>query len=97
MLVELRGRAGRSLAAHQKLLQARGFEDIQAFWHSPNFEACKRVIPLDNPAVLVFALKKTDSPLAQRLTRSAVFFSHRSGLLRLLVGSISLIARRGGA
>src|SRR5690606_22634784 len=26
--VEMHGRAGRSLAAHQKLLQARGFEDI---------------------------------------------------------------------
>jgi hypothetical protein len=57
--VELRGRLRlkgvrptHSLTINKRLLRARGFEDIRAFWHSPNFEGCKRIIPLDNPAAL---------------------------------------------
>jgi hypothetical protein len=79
------------------VLEARGFEGVQAFWHSPSFEGCKRIIPLDNPAALVYALKKTDNPFMRRLTREVVFFSHKSGLLRWGTRSVSLIARRGVA
>lgn len=85
------------LSASAKVLEARGFEDIQAFWHSPNFEGCKRIIPLDNPAALVYALKKTDNPVLRRLTREVIFFTHKSGLLRWGTRSVSLIARRGAA
>lgn len=87
----------RTLAQSQQFLRARGFEDIEVFWHSPNFEGCKRIIPLDNPAALVYALRKTDQPVMRWLTREAVYLAHRSGALKLAARSISLIARRGGA
>jgi hypothetical protein len=77
------------------VLKAHGFENIQAHWHSPNFEGCKRLIPLDNPDALAYILNKSEKPITRRLTRSAVFTVHRSGLLIWGTRSLSLIAQRG--
>jgi hypothetical protein len=76
-------------------LKAHGFEDIQAHWHSPNFESCKRLIPLDNPDALAYLLNKSEKPIARRLTHSAVFAAHRGGLLIWGTRWLSLIAQRG--
>ena len=78
-----------------KLLKAKGFEDIQGHWHSPNFDGCKRIIPLDTPDALAFAIRKTENRAIQSLTRQALSIALQTGLLQRATRSLSLVARRG--
>ncbi len=78
-----------------RLLRAHGFEEVQSHWHAPNFDGCKRIIPLDSPDALAFALRKSGGGAAQRLTGAGVSLAHRTGLLLRVASSFSIVARRG--
>ena len=85
------------LAHNVNTLKRWGFTDIRCHWHSPNFEACKRMIPLDNLIVLNHVLNKSNRPVVRRVTKLGVSLVARSGVLGWSGHSLSLIARRGEA
>lgn len=85
------------LAHNTNILKKQGFMHIQCHWHSPNFEGCKRMIPLDNLIVLSHILIKSNGGITQRLTKTGVFLIDKSGVLRWSGRTLSLIAQRGAA
>jgi hypothetical protein len=88
-------RAIHPLAHNVNVLKKQGFTQIQCHWHSPNFEACKRIIPLDDLVVLGHILNKSDNGIMRLLTKSSVSIIDKSGLLNWSGRALSLIAQRG--
>jgi hypothetical protein len=75
-------------------LTNRGFADVRAHWHVPNFEDCRQILPLAGPAAFASLLSEhfewINEQLLLALCKSVV---RSNGLGRVLPG-ISLIAAR---
>jgi hypothetical protein len=96
-------RPGRSSAGSPRLRHAAnyiaalgqlGFGECSAHWHWPNFEACTRIIPLDDSAALIHAFQRERNGMAARLQTALGAALVRSGLLARIVPSFSVVARR---
>ncbi len=70
-----------------------GFSEVQAHWHWPNFGACTRIIPLDDKGALWFSFERGGRSMKARLRSGAGLFLLRSGLLKQIVPSFSIVAR----
>jgi hypothetical protein len=80
------------LNGHRATLLAAGFRDVGAYWHRPNFESCREIVPLDDTAALDYALSRQHADLAGKVKSTAARFATQAGLFRFIVPSISLIA-----
>ncbi len=84
----------RHAADYIAALSQLGFGECSAHWHWPNFEACTRLIPLDDPAALMHAFQRERNSVAARLQTAAGAALVRSGLLARIVPSFSVVARK---
>jgi hypothetical protein len=73
-------------------LLAAGFQDVRAYWHRPNFEACREIVSLNDPMTLDYVLSRPHADLAGKVKATAARFATKAGLLPLILPSISLIA-----
>ena len=68
--------------------------EIHAYWCWPTFNACTRIIPLDAPSSLRFALSSGQNSATDRAKAIMVQGVVRTGLLAWLVPCFSLVAQR---
>lgn len=87
---------GRFPGRYVSAVKQAGLTNIRVYWPWPNFEACTRIIPLDDPAVLIYALTKGRTGLISRAEAALVRWLHRTGVLRLAIWRFSLVAQREG-
>lgn len=72
-------------------LSGAGFASVQLHWHWPDFARCTRILPLDDAGALAYALLKGQSGAKGHV----LAWLTRSGALRWLARSISVVAQRG--
>jgi hypothetical protein len=75
-------------------LRRRGFASVATYWHHPDFEACREIIPLNDRSALDFALSRVHGGVGRRLLLRGVRHLARSGALRHLVPCLSIVARK---
>ena len=76
-------------------LRELGLEDVRAHWHWPSFRACTRLIPLDGPEGLLVALGLWEGTLGERAKAALARALFRTGWIRFLMASYSVVAWRG--
>lgn len=76
-------------------LRALGYEAITLHWHHPDFERCRWLVPLDDPAGAAYFLARNRSPWAAAILRR---LGSGVGNLPLLprLASVSVVARKRG-
>ena len=79
------------LAAMRRL----GYADAQAHCHWPDFENCRQIVPLEDPAAVQLALARSANKLKTRLRASFGRALLRAGLFSRLVPCFSIVAQRG--
>ena len=84
----------RSVFSYRKYLKKLKFDDIQIYWHRPNFVACKEIIPLENPAALNFAFTKGHVGLKGRAKEFAGKWLKTSGFLSFSTPCFSFIGKK---
>jgi hypothetical protein len=77
-----------------KALKKLGFNDVHAYWHWPDFDNCKRIIPLDSDIALVYAIFKGSNSYKGKLRVVIGGLLLKGGLIKLLVTRYSVVARR---
>ena len=80
------------LKGYRTALLAAGFQDVRAYWHRPNFEACREIVPLDDATTLDYVLSRQHADFAGKVKTTAARFATKAGLLSFILPSISLIA-----
>lgn len=84
-------------AAYADALVGLGCTEVQTYWHWPDFETCKMIIPLDNPVAVRHALDRGGRSLKARLRAGVGRWLHWSGLLTFTIPCFSVLARRSGS
>lgn len=79
----------------RRLLREAGFREPRAHWHHPDFESCRRMVPLGHPATAACAAAAAGSR-GTRAVREALRWADRAGLLVRMVPCLSLVARTAG-
>jgi hypothetical protein len=75
-------------------LRRLGFEDIESFWHWPNFETCTQLLPLGDPAVIRSALVRRQESRGRSPQVSLARLLLAGRLLPFAVTHASVIGRR---
>ena len=83
-----------SPAGYVAVLERLGFADVQSHWHWPDFEACTKIIPLDDLAALRFALAQAGGGPQAWLSGVLGHWLLSGGRLADVVPCYSLVARR---
>jgi hypothetical protein len=84
-------RARRCVSAIERL----GFVDVRVQWHWPDFESCLKIIPLNDPGALSYALGLGRCSQRNPLLRALGAWLPRSGLISRIAPCFSVIAQRG--
>lgn len=79
--------------AYARFLRELGFTAIESYWHWPNFEGCKMMIPLQNHAAARLAFARGGQSLQARLQAGLGRIVVSVGLLAWTVPYFSVIAR----
>jgi hypothetical protein len=72
---------------------AAGLTELAVHWHWPTFEACTRLVPIDESAPLSFLLSRGEETTLARLKAAAGLLATRSGALGWVAPCISVIGR----
>jgi hypothetical protein len=94
LVIERTRRRGLSLGPATAGLARLGFRDVRIHWHWPDLERCTRVVPLDDPTSLRYALARAGTGARARLGAFGLRRLHEAGLLGLAVSAATVIARR---
>lgn len=78
------------------LIEELGFVEVQVNWHWPNFQACTKVIPLNNEDALNYAFLQSGRSMKARLKAILGHWLQRSGLLCWFIPCFSVVGRRSG-
>lgn len=84
-----------SLSRVRAELRALGFGEVRAYWHHPDFESCRQVVPLHDPeAMELFVTRSAPALLspAQRLLRLPALLN----LVARLAPAVSVVAVKQG-
>lgn len=79
--------------AYRQFLQRLGFLEIEDYWHWPNFERCKKMIPLQDPSAAHLAFDRGGQSVQARLKAGLGRAGVSLGLLAWVVPYFSVIAR----
>lgn len=87
----------RGVADYVAVIARHGFEEVTAYWHWPNFEACAEIVALDQRNALLLALARRRAGSGARLKSALGRALVRSGLMARVVPCFSVVGRRRGA
>ncbi|MFQ5737382.1 MAG: hypothetical protein ACE5JX_00080 [Acidobacteriota bacterium] len=73
-----------------------GFREVEAYWHCRDFAACTRIIPLQDPAALLYGTHSVRGKSAGRCLRLLVRLAVQSGILMRTLRRFSVVAQRSG-
>lgn len=73
-----------------------GWVEPTLHWHHPDFERCRRIVPVDRFGDVAWSLARDRGRMPPAMVRRAGKLLARSGLLARAVPCLSLIARRAG-
>lgn len=77
-----------------RILNTLGFSKVNVYWHWPNFEACTRIMPLDDHAAVRYVIDQGGSDLRATLEKSLGQALVDTRLLGWTVPCFSLVANR---
>jgi len=75
-------------------LQRLGFASVETYWHYPNFEACRQIVPLNDRSALAFVFSREHASAGRRLLLKGARSLARTWALRYLVPHLSVVARK---
>lgn len=75
-------------------LKAAGLEQVRAHWQWPDAERCTKVLPIDDPAALLYFLAQEPHPLLGPLKLMVGRLLMRGRLLPLLLPAFNIVAQR---
>jgi hypothetical protein len=78
------------------LFEELGFTEVQANWHWPSFQACTKIIPINNESALDYAFLQSGRSTKARLKAILGHWLQRSGLLWWVLPCFSVVAVRDG-
>ncbi|MEZ4663921.1 MAG: hypothetical protein R2911_40830 [Caldilineaceae bacterium] len=82
--------------AHVRVLTGLGMHNVTAYWCWPNFAACTRMTPLDDPAAYRFLF--ATMPSHKRLKRRAIYAAQKAVVtnrwLNALLPSVAIVAAK---
>jgi hypothetical protein len=79
---------------YRSLLQSHGFGDVRTYWHHPNFEECRQIIPAGEPHLLTYRLSQAGGSRSRLAARTLGWLACRTGLIGHLAPTISVIAQK---
>ncbi len=102
LIIEVHGLGGRrglrrplAPRAWVRALERQGWEDVQAYWHWPDFETSSQIVPLGEPAALRLALGRgSGGGRLGWLTAALGRLGLAAGVLPRVAPSFSVMARR---
>ncbi len=84
----------RSAFQYRSDLSQLGLTDLRLYWHRPNFNRCKEMIPLDRPNALSFAMNKGHTGWRGQLKETAGKLLKNSGVLPFIVPCFSIVGQK---
>lgn len=84
-------------ADYRLLIEELGFVEVQVYWHWPNFQACTKVIPLNNKSALDYAFLQSGRSVRARLKAMSGHWLQRAGLLCWFIPCFSVVGLRGNS
>jgi hypothetical protein len=85
---------GPSLEDYTSVLRRVGFQEVETYWHRPNFESCLEIIPLDDRAALGHVFSRRRTGLASLFKLISGRLALEAGLLSRYVPCVSIVARK---
>lgn len=79
------------------LIEELGFVEVQVYWHWPNFQACTKVIPLNNKSALDYAFLQSGQSVKARLKAMSGHWLQRAGFLCWFIPCFSVVGLRSNA
>jgi hypothetical protein len=76
------------------LLPTLGFSEVSLYWHRPDFELCKEMVPLKSKKALLHLLTRNCSGTQLTIRRWFAFMAARTQVLERIVSCVSFAARR---
>lgn len=77
-----------------RLLRELGFSDVQLFWHRPDFENCREIVPMDGRDALLHFLRRTCSGLRRNVILHGARYLADTGVFPNLVTCLAVLAVR---
>jgi hypothetical protein len=75
-------------------LSQAGFDEMGVFWHRPNFEACREIIPLDQRFALDYVFSQEQWSFSGKVKFATGRLFAKLGLLTYLVPCFSIVATK---
>lgn len=101
LYAELQRRVGREIPWQVRRFtsaaERAGFRQIETFWHWPDFTACTKIIPLDDPSGVCNVVATNRHGATAWLVQQAARAGFSVGLTGWFVSCISVLARRGNS
>ena len=83
-----------SFSDYIDVLEKAGFDQIQFYWHRPNFEKCLEIIPIKDEFTLQYYFSRPAGDLQSWLKLAGGRILMKSGLIQHAIKSISVVARK---
>lgn len=77
-------------------LGALGFDELRTYWHWPSWRHCTRIIPLDDPRAVRYALTRSGQGLAARVRAWLLRQLLEMGRLSWVTTSTTIVGRQAG-
>ncbi len=82
----------KSFGSYRSDLVKAGFTNAHTYWHRPNFEGCREIVPVENKFALDYVLSRAQADTAGQIKSLAGRVAQRVGLLGVVISSVSLLA-----
>jgi len=76
------------------LLPTLGFSQVSLYWHRPDFESCKEMVPLKSKEAIIYLLTRNCSGAQLTIRRWFASMATRTQVLERIVSCVSFVARR---
>ena len=80
--------------AYRHAAKQLGFQEMDCFWHYPNFEEPTRIIPVSSATPLVHVMSKGKTDLKTQLKQLVIITASRSGILARITPYTSVMGWR---
>jgi hypothetical protein len=77
-----------------ELLPTLGFSQVSLYWHRPDFDSCKEMVPLKSKEALIYLLTRNCSGGQLTIRRWFTSMATRTQVLERIVSCVSFVARR---